>query len=170
MKKRKQNGIATAADFKALAEAEAFGQAERVTLPHSGLAVMLRRPRAQAFVLGRASLPQTLAAVLLKADPGAPPTPEEAIASDRFWFWMFTRMFESPRLSLEPGEDEIHPGLIPLRDQEFLFGWARGEVAPDGSDLRKFRGRKSGRGLDAGQDGADAGRKDAQRDTKRTDA
>lgn len=170
MKSKHKNGIATAADFRLAAEAQAFGEPERVRLPASGLTVVLRRPRAQAFIVGQASLPQGVAAALLAADPGKPPSAEEAVGLANFWRWMFARMFVTPRLSLNPGPDEVHPDLITQADQEFLFRWAKGEVAPGGSDLRKFRGAASRRSADPGKNGTDAGSEDAQRDRERTDA
>jgi hypothetical protein len=134
-----ENHIATPKDFREAAEASAFGPEERVVLPASGLPVILRRPRARAFVLGRASLPQSLAARLAAPDEPSAPDPEKVAAAIAFWHWMFERIFVRPRLSLHPTPAEIHPDWILPEDQEFLLRWAVGEVGSDGADLAAFR-------------------------------
>lgn len=150
---QKSNGIARAEDFKKLAQAGAWEEAERIVLPASGLAVMLRRPRPQAFVLLGRPLPQSLAAKLQQEGGFAQATAEELVEFSRFWTQVFQQMFIAPRLSLEPGPDEIHPGWIPEQDQIFLMRWAVGEVASDGRDLAAFRGER--RPAAPGADGGD---------------
>jgi hypothetical protein len=154
----KTNGLASAADFRALASENCFGEPERVQLPKCGLAVMLRRPKAAAFALVRHGLPTAVAAALMGQDAETrdfadlPPDEqrEKILAISAFWHRMMTRMFVSPGLSLTPGPDEISPDWIPEEDVEFLMRWARGEVASDGSDLVTFRGKR-GRGEGAGE-------------------
>jgi len=129
------NGIATAADFRTLAEAEPFEEPQRVVLPKSGLAVMLRRPKPVAFTLLFGKLPKTLAARLTET-PGSPAGTGEAPALEaaevislaKMWTELFQRMFVEPRLSINPGPEEIHPNWIPAEDQEFLLSWSLGAV------------------------------------------
>ena len=150
------NGIATAAEFRTLAEAEPFEEPQRVVLPKSGLAVMLRRPKPVAFTLLFGKLPKTLAARLTET-PGSPAGTGEAPALEaaevislaKIWTELFQRMFVEPRLSINPGPEEIHPNWIPAEDQEFLLSWSLGAV----EGLVPFRPE---RGLPpAGADGGD---------------
>jgi hypothetical protein len=161
-----ENHLATAADFRRAAEAEAFGEPERVALPKRGLAVMIRRPRAAWFALQGVGLPaervvrveqrqkvEELKVQELKAQPDSTRISstvdsstqlEDKVRFANFWAETFKRMFVAPKLSLNPGRDEIHPSWIPDEDQEFLFGWALGVVGSDGTGLESFRGRFRG--------------------------
>jgi len=127
------NGIATAADFRRAAEDGAFQPAERVVLPKSGLAVILRRPKPVAFTLFAARLPSSLAARVqaggARADPASV---EDLVALSRFWTGVFAQMFVEPKLSLVPGPHEIHPTWIPNEDANFLIRWAVGEISSAG--------------------------------------
>lgn len=124
------NGIATAADFRRAAEDTAFEAAERVVLPKSGLAVILRRPKPVAFTLFAARLPSSLAARVQAGSAGADPASvDELVALSRFWTGVFAQMFVEPKLSLVPGPHEIHPTWIPNEDADFLIRWAVGEIS-----------------------------------------
>ena len=125
------NGIATAADFRRAAEDTAFQPAERVVLPKSGLAVILRRPKPVAFTLFAARLPTSLAA-RVQAGAAGPASVEDLVTLSRFWTGVFEQMFVQPKLSLMPGPHEIHPTWIPNEDANFLIRWAVGEVTGDG--------------------------------------
>lgn len=155
MEAAKPNGVASATDFRKLAEDQAFEPAERVVLPKSGLAVMLRRPRPIAFTLFGRPLPASLSVPVgepsglpprVEAGGQSPPlqmTPEELAALSKFWVEIFERMFQAPKLSLNPQPDEIHPNWLPAEDARFLIRWAVGEVVPmEGhrDDLAEFRG------------------------------
>jgi len=158
----KPNGVATAQDFRNLAEESAFEPPERVVLPKSGLAVMLRRPRPIAFTLLGQGLPASLTLRnppaslvpgplsvakdqgqgtkdVLQPEQAISLTPDDIAALSKFWVEIFKRMFVMPRLSLTPAPDEIHPDWLPTEDAAFLIRWAVGEVASDGSDLGRFR-------------------------------
>jgi hypothetical protein len=127
------NGIATAADFRRAAEDSAFEPAERIVLPKSGLAVILRRPKPVAFTLFAARLPSSLAARLQGGGAGADPaSPEDLVALSRFWTGVLEQMFVQPKLSLMPGPHEIHPTWIPNEDANFLIRWAVGEITSAG--------------------------------------
>jgi hypothetical protein len=127
------NGIATAADFRRAAEDSAFEPAERIVLPKSGLAVILRRPKPVAFTLFAAGLPSSLAARVKAGDAGTDPASvEDLVALSRFWTGVLEQMFVQPKLSLVPGLHEIHPTWIPDEDANFLIRWAAGEITNAG--------------------------------------
>lgn len=155
----KDNGIASAEDFRKAAEADAFEEPRRIVLPASGFAVVLRRPRPMAFTLLRHPLPQSLASRVSEfaAGTGAGqefplPKPEysaeELAALSRRAVEMLSLVFVAPRLSLTPGPNEIHPNWLPPEDQTFILRWMGGEVADDGSDLAGFRRGDEGSGAD----------------------
>jgi hypothetical protein len=124
-----RNGIATAADFRRAAENSAFEPPERIVLPKSGFAVILRRPKPVAFTLFTARLPSSLAARLQAGGMGTDPASvEDLVALSRFWTGVFDEMFVEPKLSLTPGPHEIHPTWIPNEDANFLIRWAVGEI------------------------------------------
>jgi hypothetical protein len=127
------NGVATAADFRQAAEESAFEPAERIVLPKSGLAVILRRPKPLAFTLFAARLPSSLAARVQSAGAGPDPaSAEDLVALSRFWIGVLEQMFVQPKLSLMPGPHEIHPTWIPNEDANFLIRWAVGEITSPG--------------------------------------
>jgi hypothetical protein len=124
------NGIASAADFRRVAEDTAFEPPQRVVLPRSKLAVILRRPKPVAFTLFTARLPSSLAARVQAGGAGAgPASVEDLVALSRFWTGVFGQMFVEPKLSLVPGLHEIHPTWIPSEDANFLIRWAVGEIS-----------------------------------------
>jgi len=140
----KENGIASAEDFKNAAST--VNSPERVVLPKSGLTVLLRRPTA----FGVWMLDQRV---------------EELKNSERFSEWRelicksLEDAFVQPKLSLQPGPDQIHPDWLPEEDQVFLVRWVRGLIAPDGTDLVEKFFRERGRppvGPTAGAGGGDA--------------
>lgn len=133
------NQIATAADFRKLALARAdekFEAPERVVLPGSGLAVMLRRPKPLYFALAGLPLPQTVAA---RASESATPVISETRETAEKIVNLFSRAFVSPRLSLDPGEGEISPNWLHSDDVTFLFKYLVSEVLAGGQDLATFR-------------------------------
>jgi len=168
----KPNGVASAADFRELAEKASWTEAERVVLPGSGLAVMIRRPTVMYFRMRRAAWPEALlekieqlAASQTPGLTGAPPallTGEEALFLVREDVEMLKHAFVAPGLSLTPGPDEISPHWIGAQDTEFLKKYLGGEVLADGTDLDTFRRTQSGSPADGGGDGGDV-RPDASR-------
>jgi hypothetical protein len=127
------NGIATAADFRRAAKDSAFEPEERIVLPKSGLAVILRRPKPVAFTLFAARLPRSLAARVQAGGTGSEPASvDDLVALSRIWTGVFQEMFVEPKVSLTPGPNEIHPTWIPNEDTNFLIRWAAGEITSAG--------------------------------------
>ena len=146
---QKPNGIASAADFKNAASAA--NPPERIVLPKSGFAVLLRRPTA----FGIWMLDQRLVELQEKIEArdlslGPAPAGPQAQASSPWSEWrdLMRKAIEDavvqPKLSLTPGRNEIHPDWLPQEDQIFLVRWVRGLIAPDGTDLveKFFRERR----------------------------
>jgi len=132
------NGIASAEDFKRAAEQ--MNPPERVVLPKSGLAVLLRRPTTLAVCMMDERLAALEAAgqILKRRD-----LLREAVVA----------AVVQPKLSLQPGPGEIHPNDLPQADQTFIVRWVRGYIAPDGTDLVEEFFRESGKSAGAGAGG-----------------
>jgi len=143
------NGIASAADFRTAAAASK-SPAERVVLPKLGKAVLMRRPAPMWFIF-RGRLPQSLA---IRAFPqalgpggagagsdsaGASALEELALLAD----WIIALLEEvlvEPRVSRDPGPDEITPEMLDAEDVNFIIRWAYGEVGSEArDDLAPFR-------------------------------
>ncbi len=134
-----ENGIATAADFRRAAEARAedeFEEPQRVVLPGSGLAVMIRRPRVAYFALRGLPLPQSLAVQGL--DESEHREGDTQKFAERMVALLKSAVV-SPHLSLDPGVDEISPNWLCEEDITFLFRYLVGEVLAGGQDLASFR-------------------------------
>lgn len=137
----KSTEVASADDFRRLAFARAddeFGEPERIVLPGSGLAVMVRRPSALYFSLRGLPLPQSVAA---KASEGksSQMTEESLRELAARVVGLFSRAFVSPRLSLNPAADEISPNWLLPDDVAFILKFLMGEVLAGGQDLASFR-------------------------------
>lgn len=133
------NQIATASDFRKLAQARAdeeFETPKRVTLPGSGLAVMLRQPKPLYFALAGLPLPQSVAA---RASASEVTSTTETRETAEKIVNLFSHAFVSPRLSLDPGPDEISPNWLHADDVTFLFKYLISEVLAGGQDLSTFR-------------------------------
>jgi hypothetical protein len=132
------NGIASAEDFKRVAEQ--MNPPERVILPKSGLAVLLRRPTTLAVCMmdERLAALEEAGQVLKRRD-----LLREAVVA----------AVVQPRLSLQPGPGEIHPNDLLQADQTFIVRWVRGYIAPDGTDLVEEFFRESGESAGAGAGG-----------------
>ena len=143
------NGIASAADFRTAAAASK-SPPERVVLPKLGKAVLMRRPAPMWFIF-RGRLPQSLA---IRAFPqalgpggagagsdsaGASALEELALLAD----WIIALLEEvlvEPRVSRDPGPDEITPEMLDAEDVNFIIRWAYGEVGSEArDDLAPFR-------------------------------
>lgn len=137
----------TAQEWKAKAEAAAKREAADLQLP-SGMTIRARRPDpAQLLMWGH--LPLGLAAETSRSEPGPAGTPsgtgpdtEHTLASISFARELLLWCVVTPRLSLTPGADEIHPRDIPLDDALFILRWAMRRQEADA--LRSFRGRRPG--------------------------
>jgi hypothetical protein len=149
MTSNKDNGIALAEEFRKAAERT--NPPERVVLPKSGLAVLLRRPTTFAVWM----LDQRLAELQSPVASGQLPegeTGNRQPATGNYVQWRDTvrRAVEEamvqPKLSLTPGPNEIHPSWLPEEDQVFVLRWVRGLIGPDGTDLVEKFFRESGGG------------------------
>ncbi len=136
------NGAAKPEDFKK--RAEECNPPERVVLPKSGLAVLLRRPNA-------------LKALLISNELGKIPALDDATVEERQQFIALlmdsvNSVLVSPRLSLLPGRGEIDPNWLPEEDAQFLINWGLG--VPRTRDTQRFPGG-SGVGAQGGAGGGD---------------
>lgn len=142
-----ENGIAKAEDFRKLvSEDEAYEPPERIILPASGLAIIVRRPKPLAYTLLGIALPASLvyedeAPPEPAADPAARPeiAADDMVKISRWTVRLMQKIFVKPRLALAPGPEEISPLWIPAEDQKFILAWTRGEVTSAGESLRGFR-------------------------------
>jgi hypothetical protein len=161
----KPNGIATAADFRQLAEGAAWTDPERVQLPGSGLGVMLRRPTKFYWALRRSEWPRELREKLDLVGVGVRPelTVEETLLLVREDQQMVNEAFVNPKPSLDPGVTQFDPRWLPKEDAEFILKYLRGQVLANGQDLEAFRPSEQGDSAGSGTDGAYV-REDSQRD------
>ena len=151
------NGIATAADFRKLAEESAFEEARRVVLPQSGYAVMLRRPTKFYWALRRSGWPPELREKLDLVGVGVRTnlTAEETLLLVREDRQMLYEAFVDPKPSLEPGATQFDPNWLPGEDADFILRYLRGQVLANGQDLESFPRSKSGLIEGSGCDGTD---------------
>ena len=135
------NGIATAADFRKLAEESSFEEARRVVLPVSGYAVMLRRPTKFYWALRRSGWPAELREKLDLVGVGVRTelTAEETLLLVREDRQMLSEAFVDPKPSLEPGASQFDPNWLPKEDGDFILKYLRGQVLASGQDLESFR-------------------------------
>jgi hypothetical protein len=147
-----EHKLASAADFRGLIrDEEAFEPATYVTLPKSGLEVLLRRPRPIAYTLLGVPLPAITTfepknkealppAFQPPAEIGPPNTEnsEERANVARWTGALWGKVFVHPKLSMNPGADEIHPSWIPKEDKDFVWRWINGEEEYSGASLSTF--------------------------------
>jgi hypothetical protein len=161
----KANGIATAADFRQLAEGAAWTDPERVQLPASGLGVLLRRPTKFYWALRRSEWPRELREKLDLVGVGVRPelTAEETLLLVREDQQMLNEAFVDPKPSLQPGATQFDPQWLPKEDAEFILKYLRGQVLANSQNLDTFRASQQGHPAGSGPDGALV-REDPQRD------
>ncbi len=141
MDDQKQNGAATAEDFRK--RSEETNPPVRVVLPKSGLAVLLRPPNAlRALLIGHE---------LSKIQSLDDATVEEKKRFTELLVTAVKDVLVEPRLSLTPGVSEISPNWLPEEDAQFLINWGLGLPATS-RDAQQFPG-KSGPGVEAGAGG-----------------
>ncbi len=141
-----QNGVTTAADYKALLEAQ------RVRLP-SGKVFLLCRPTL-GFRFRNPGVFQSIA--LSAAFPGPAENDDEQVRSlVRMYYQLLCEVCVQPRVSLAPQEGELHPEQILFADAMHIARWAGGEVDGLGADLAEFRQPQSRPRPDAGASGGD---------------
>lgn len=112
----------------------------------SGLVITARRP-APSWFLFHASLPRTI----------VDPEPDQSLASIeevvRISEWIRALLSEvviSPKISLNPGPDEITPEDIEDADLNFIVEWAKGEVKEVNGEpvsLQTFPEKRVGSGV-----------------------
>ena len=136
----KSNGIATANDFRKLAEDSAFEEPSRVVLPKSGLGVVLRRPTKFYWALRRSEWPRELREKLDLVGVGVRPelTADETLLLVREDQQMLNEAFVDPKPSLNPGLTQFDPNWLPKEDAEFILKYLRGQVLANGQDLDAF--------------------------------
>jgi hypothetical protein len=161
----KRNGIATAADFRQLAEGAAWTNPERVQLPKSGLGVIVRRPTKFYWALRRSAWPRQLREKLDLVAVGVRPelTSEETLLLVREDQQMLNEAFVEPKPSLDPGSMQFDPNWLPKEDAEFILKYLRGQVLANGQDLETFPGGEPGHAEGSGANGALV-RQDPERD------
>jgi hypothetical protein len=121
-------GIAKAEDFQ---QALHRTNVERVTLPRSGLTVLLCRPPVFAALrLGREGT--ELQTKITEAAPEGI-KPEDIVAFSDWITETLSRLFLEPRFSGTPKPGEIGLGDILIDDLKYIFRWLRGEVFSAGT-------------------------------------
>ena len=149
MSEHGENGVASVQDFQSAAQAR--GTPERLTLPKSGLKVVLRRPNPMWFLF-HGLLPASLASRVAGGEARIESVEDLRALAD----WMvplLSEVFVEPRLTLEPGLGSISPDLLDLEDATFVVRWAVGEVASEAGDLAAFCDERTS--LAAGAGGRD---------------
>jgi len=151
----KANNIATAADIRRVAEAESWTAPERIELPKSGLAVILRRPTKFYWALRRSAWPRELREKLDLIGVGVKPelTAQETLLLVREDRQMLEEVFVHPKPSSEPGATQFDPSWLPKEDTDFILRYLRGQVLANGQDLESFPGGESGAVEGSGSDG-----------------
>jgi len=151
----KVNNIASAAEFRQLAEAAAWTDPEQVRLPKSGLGVILRRPTKFYWALRRSAWPRELREKLDLVGVGVRPelTAEETLLLVREDRQMLNEAFVDPKPSLEPGSAQFDPAWLPKEDTEFILKYLRGQVLANGQDLETFPGSEPGHAEASSGDG-----------------
>jgi len=137
----KPNGIASAADFRQLAESSAWAKPERVVLPKSGFAVIVRRPTKFYWALRRSGWQEELREKIDSIGMGLKPefSNNDLLELAREDQRMLSEAFVEPKLSLHPGPDDIDPNWLPEEDAQFILKYLRGQVLASGQDLDAFR-------------------------------
>jgi hypothetical protein len=150
------NYIATAADFRRLAEDRAFEEPRRVVLPKSGYGVLLRRPTKFYWALRRSAWPRELREKLDLVGVGVRPelTTEETLLLVREDRQMLNEAFVDPKPCLEPDTTQFDPNWLPKEDTEFILKYLRGQVLANGQDLETFPGSEPGHAAGSSVDGA----------------
>jgi len=137
-----------AEEWRGRGRAQALEQAVKLELP-SGMVVLARRP--DPFLLASwGRLPLGLAAAA-RGEPAAAITDEEARGMADFMRDLLVSVCIEPRVSVNPGNDEIHPREIPEADWIYLVKWAM--RAEEARALEGFRRDRADAG--PGGDGED---------------
>jgi hypothetical protein len=133
------NGIATPDQIRQARRAERVAKGLAVTAP-SGARYRLYRPTAGELLVLTGMLPQSIAAQITPADEERSLTLAEQIEMARQRAALLELVIVEPAVALHAMNGELSLLEIPEADREFVWRWAYGEIASDGSDLRSFRG------------------------------
>ncbi len=123
-----ENHIATADDFRKALVADSARRTERLVLPKSGLPVLARRLSPLRVLMQS----DRLAGIDLEHA-----TPEERLTWARKMVATIQEILVKPRLSLDPGPEEIDPNWLPQEDAEFVFRWGLGLELGDTRQLAR---------------------------------
>jgi hypothetical protein len=151
------NGLATAADFRQMAEASSWGPPERLPLPKSGRTVLIRRPTKHYWALRRAGWPPQLRDKMQAIAEGAKLKldREESLRLVKEDHEMRVLAFVQPPVCLTPGDDLFVPEFLPDEDAEVVDAFLRGQVLANGQDLEGFPRGEPGPPADSGATGPD---------------
>jgi hypothetical protein len=137
--------MSRASEWRDRGAAVAVSEAVELVLP-SGATILARRPDAMQLASWN-KLPMSLAAAASGEGGAASVTTEQAGELAGFLRDLLVYCCVAPRISLTPGEDEMHPRDVPQADWTFIINWAlRVEEA---RSLTGFRGGRA----DAGDSG-----------------
>lgn len=139
--KHKKNGIARLEDFRRAALANENAP-EPLTLPKSGLTILVRRPTPQWYLF-KGRLPSSLAAIVQGQQPKAPLSRED---DDAALAWINTLL---AKVIVEPRELLDNLDVLETPDRNAIVGFAHGVLAPGeggeaAGDLESFRPGSSG--------------------------
>jgi hypothetical protein len=131
--------IAKAEDFKRAMRQRA--NVEWLTLPASGLSVLLCRPPVFA-ALAMQDEGSELQKKVMGVEPGKVQS-EDVRAFTKWITATLAKLFVEPQFSASPGAGEVGLADIMQEDLRYIFAWMRGEVSPDAggnpADLAAFR-------------------------------
>jgi hypothetical protein len=123
---KRENHIATPADWRAASQADRAARAEHLRLP-SGAVILAAKPEPLEWIIsGR--IPQRLLGVVLNPDLGtsaAAPSEisrEEVLELAKFSTQLVKASIVDPPVG--DGPDEIPLDEIPIKDRAFIFQWA----------------------------------------------
>jgi hypothetical protein len=134
-----ENEIATADQIRQARRAERAAKAVAISAP-SGARYRLYRPTAGELLVLTGMLPQSVAAQIAPSDESRSLTLSEQIEMARQRAALLELVIVEPAVALYPRNGELSLLDLPEADREFIWRWAYGEIASDGSDLRSFRG------------------------------
>ena len=123
----KPNGVARPEDFKKAFEERA--PATRLVLPKCGLPVFARRLSPLAVLMTGKKIEEAKA---LESEI------ERNSVLSALMLSTIQQVLVEPRLAVNPRADEIDPNWVPMEDGNFLFSWALGLIADDGTPLDEF--------------------------------
>ena len=142
---KRENHIATPADWRAASQADRLARAERLRLP-SGAVILAVKPEPLEWIIsGR--IPQRLLGVVLNPDletavaaPGEI-SREEVLELAKFSTQLVRASIVDPPVG--EGPDDIRLDEIPIKDRAFIFQWACRALGQAEAGDGGFAGRDS---------------------------